>query len=593
MALSKKDISDILSDIAVLLELKGDSNPFKVRAYQSGARIIDALDDERFEQLVAANELGTVPGLGEALVSKIGELKATGKLVFFDTLKASIEPGLVEMLQIPGLGPKKIKTIHLKLGVTTIERLKEVCDQGLVAELAGFGEKSQQKIIEGIKNREAYSKRHWWWDASVIAEPIVQGLRALPGVKRAEAAGSLRRSLETVGDLDFIAASDEPGPIVAWFTTLPGVKEVTAQGETKASVRFESGLQADLRIVPDAQFVFALHHFTGSKDHNVQMRQRALARGMSLSEWGITAVEGENQAKLQKTIPSSVRDEKALFAVLELNYIPPELREGMGEIDAAEKGELPDLIQLSDIRGVFHNHTTASDGHNTLSEMAKAAEALGLEYFGIADHSKSSFQANGLHVDRLLEQIEAIRAFNKSGQSKCHVFSGSECDILADGDLDFDDSILAELDYVVASVHSSLTQEEDIATKRTIKALENLYVTMLGHPSGRLLLKREASKINLSKVIDAAIANDVIIELNADPRRLDLDWRFWRKAADKGLKCSINPDAHQTETLTYVKNGVGIARKGWLTKHHVINTLGLADVKNVLLKKKASASKRK
>jgi DNA polymerase (family 10) len=587
MALTKKDISDILSDIAVLLELKGDSNPFKVRAYQSGARILDTLDDDRFEHLFATNSLGSIPGLGEALVTKIIELKTTGKLVFFETLKASIEPGLVEMLQIPGLGPKKIKAIHEKLGVTTIDRLKEVCDQGLVAELAGFGAKSQQKISEGIKNREAYSKRHLWWDASLIAEPIVKGLRALPGVKRAEAAGSLRRSLETVGDLDFIAASDEPGPVVAWFTTLPDVKEITAQGETKASVRFESGLQADLRIVPDAQFVFALHHFTGSKDHNVQMRQRALARGMSLSEWGITAVESEHTQKLHKEIPSYVADEKALFRVLDLNYIPPELREGLGEIDAAEKGELPELVELSDIRGVFHNHTTASDGHNSLSEMAKAAEALGFEYLGIADHSKASFQANGMYEDKLLEQIEAIRNFNKSGVCSCYVFSGSECDILPNGKLDFDNSILAQLDYVVASVHSSLTQEEEIATKRTIDAIENPYVTMLGHLSGRLLLKRESSKLNVSKVIDAAIANNVIIELNADPRRLDLDWRFWRKAADKGLKCSINPDAHYTQTLTYVKNGIGIARKGWLTKHHVINTLALKDVKNLLLKKKS------
>jgi len=589
MALSKKDISDILNDIAVLLELKGDSNPFKVRAYQSGARIIDAIDEDKFDQLVAANELGSVPGLGEALVSKIMELKTTGKLVFFDNLKASIEPGLVEMLQIPGLGPKKIKAIHEKLGVNTIARLKEVCEQGLVAELPGFGDKSQQKIIDGIINREAYSKRHWWWDASLVAEPIVEGLRRLPQVKRAEAAGSLRRSLETVGDLDFIAASDEPEPIVNWFTQLPGVKEVTAKGETKASVRFESGLQADLRIVPDAQFVFALHHFTGSKDHNVQMRQRALAHGMSLSEWGITPVESAHHHKTHKKVPDTVADEKALFNFLGLHYIPPELREGMGEIDAAEKHELPNLIELKDIRGVFHNHTTASDGHNSLSEMAKAAEALGFEYFGVADHSKSSFQANGLSEERLIEQIELVKKFNKQGLCTCHVFSGTECDILADGSLDFDNSILAQLDYVVASVHTALTQEEEVATKRTIKALENPYVTMLGHPSGRLLLKREASKINLNKVIDAAIANDVIIELNADPRRLDLDWRYWRKAAEKGLKCSINPDSHQKDTLTYVKNGIGIARKGWLTKAHVINTLSLADVTKLLLKKKAKA----
>jgi DNA polymerase (family 10) len=410
----------------------------------------------------------------------------------------------------------------------------------------------------------------------------MDGLRALPDVIQAEAAGSLRRGLETVGDLDFIVAADDVAVVVGWFTKLAGVKEVTAQGETKASVRFESGLQADLRIVPDEQFVFALHHFTGSKDHNVQMRQRALARGLSLSEWGLVPAEGEGTAKekaerAQKK--SGIRNEEGLFKALGLHFIPPELREGMGEIEAAEKGELPRLVELGDLRGAFHNHTTASDGRNTLAEMAAAAEALGWDYLGIADHSKSSYQANGLSEERLLKQVDEIHALNASKRCKTHVFTGTECDILPDGRLDFEDAVLAKLDYVVASVHNVFTQEEAVMTARVIRAIEHPRTTMLGHLTGRLLLRREGYRIDVGKVVDAAIANDVIIELNASPWRLDLDWRYWRKAAEKGLLCAINPDAHETGGLEQVRVGINSARKGWLTKENILNTRGLAAVK--------------
>ena len=372
--MTKTEIADVLGGIATLLELKGE-NPFKVRAYQSGARVLESLEESELKRLFAADELETVKGIGEALAKKIAELHATGRLEFYENLKASIAPGLLEMLEIPGLGPKKIKALHDRLGVSDIAGLAAACTAGRVADLEGFGEKTQEKILAGIKNREAYGRRHLWWDAEEIAAPIVAGLRALPQVKRAEAAGSLRRGLETVGDLDFLVATDEPGPVIDWFTTLPEVTEVTAKGETKASVRFESGLQADLRVVPDAQFAFALHHFTGSKDHNVQMRQRALARGLSLSEWGLAAAGGEESVKVKVAggPQKEVRTEEELFARLGLAFIPPELREGLGEIEAAERGELPRLVELGDLRGAFHNHTTASDGHNTLLEMAGAA----------------------------------------------------------------------------------------------------------------------------------------------------------------------------------------------------------------------------
>ena len=352
-----------------------------------------------------------------------------------------------------------------------------------------------------------------------------------------------------------------------WFVRQTGVVEVTAQGATKSSVRFESGLQADLRVVPSEQFAFALHHFTGSKEHNVAMRQRALARGFSLSEWGLSEKNSEDG----KPESYGIRSEDDLFAHLGMCAVAPELREGLGELEAAEAGKLPKLVEIADIRGAFHNHTSASDGRNTIEEMADAAEKLGWEYLGLADHSKASYQANGLDDDRVLQLIERVRAFNNSGRSGVYIFSGIECDILPDGSLDLETGTLEALDYVVVSVHSSFSQPEEEMTARIIRAIEHPEVTMLGHPTGRLLLRREPYNVDLSKVIDAAIANRVIIEINANPSRLDMDWRFWRRAADRGLICSINPDAHSVEGLDYYRAGVNTARKGWLEKEQILN----------------------
>ena len=586
--MTKNEIADVLNEIALLLELKGE-NPFKIRAYQTGARVVEGFESDELERLVASKELQTVKGIGDALGQKITELCTTGKLEFFEKLKASIAPGLVELLEIPSLGPKKIKVLNEKLGVVDIASLTKACEDGLVAELAGFGAKTQEKLLAGIKNRQAYGRRHLWWEAAAVAEPIVTGLRALPQVKRAEAAGSLRRGVETVGDLDFIVAASEVAPVVDWFVGMPGVQEVTARGETKASVRFASGLQADLRLVPEEQFPFALHHFTGSKDHNVQMRQRALARGLSLSEWGLLPADGEGTVKQKAAAgkqTAAIRSEADLFAVLGLHFIPPELREGLGEIEVAEKGELPRLVELGDLRGTFHCHTTASDGRNTLNEMVAAADAQGWEYFGIADHSKSSFQANGLTEERLLQQAAAIAALNASGRFKVHVFSGTECDILPDGRLDFAAEVLAKLDYVVASVHSTFNQDEATMTARIVRAIEQPGVTMLGHLTGRLLLRRDGYRVDARKVIDAALANDVIIELNASPARLDMDWRLWRKAAERGMICAINPDAHEIGDFAYLRAGINAARKGWLTAAQVLNTRPLAEVKRVLARRR-------
>jgi len=572
--MDKNDIIGVLDLIGTMLEIKGE-NPFKVRAYFSGSRTLQTLEED-LGTVIEEGRLGDIPGIGKALTEKIETLFTTGELEFLDKLKASVPDGLLELLEVPGLGGKKINALHQKLGIDSIESLTQACNDGRVAELKGFGTKTQDKILSGIENREAYAARHLWWDARRVADRILPGLQGLPEVDRVEAAGSLRRGMETVGDLDFLVASSKPEPIMEWFTQMEGIVEVTAHGDTKSSVRFEGGMQADLRVVPPEQFYFALHHFTGSKDHNVRMRQKALSMGLSLSEWGLRPEEEKDSSRSKGMVEA--HSEEDIFKTLGLAYIPPSLREGMGEVEAAEKNELPELLELEDLRGCFHNHTTASDGRNTLEEIAAEADKRGWQYLGVADHSKSSFQANGLDEARLEKQVEAIRALNESGSFTSHIFAGSEVDILSGGTLDFPDSVLETLDYVVASVHNGLTQDEETMTSRIIKALEHPKVTMLGHVSGRLLLKREASKMNIQKIIDAAIANHKIIELNANPMRLDMDWRHWKKAAEKGLLCAINPDAHALPHYDFQLTGVNIARKGWLTRKHVFNTRSLGEV---------------
>jgi DNA polymerase (family 10) len=576
--MDKKDIVEVLERIGTMMEIKGE-NPFKVRAYFSGARTLQTMEEDLGE-VITAGRLGDIPGIGKALTEKIETLHTTGELEFYDKLVASVPPGLMDLLDIPGLGGKKIKVLHEKLQVDSIESLTQVCQDGKVAELKGFGEKTQEKILSGIKNREAYAARHLWWKAREVADQILPGLQSLPQVERVEAAGSLRRGMETVGDLDFLVASSEPAPIMDWFTGMDGIAEITAHGDTKSSIRFEGGMQADLRVVPNEQFFFALHHFTGSKDHNVRMRQKALSMGLSLSEWGLRPED--EKASGRKAGPIEAQSEEDIFEALGLQYVPPALREGMGEVEAAERNELPELLELSDLKGCFHNHTTASDGRNTLEEMAEEADRRGWEYLGISDHSKASFQANGLDEERLARQVEAIHELNQSGRFRVHLFAGCEVDVLSGGELDFEDEVLDTLDYVVASVHAGLTQDEETMTARFIKAIEHPRVTMVGHLSGRLLLRREASKMDVNRIIDAAVAHGTLLELNANPMRLDLDWRHWKRAAEKGMLCCINPDAHALHHFDYQLAGVNTARKGWLTAEQVLNTKPLVEVKDFL-----------
>ena len=573
MTMDNHAIAETLEEIATLLELSGE-NPFKVRAYANGARALETLTED-LDTLIAQGKLKGHQGIGQGLADAITQLRQEGKLAFLEELRASLPPGLMEILKIPGLGPKKVRALWQLLEITDLAALQLACADGRVAELKGFGSKTQDNILAGIRNREAYGRRHLWLGVQSIVGGILTGLRALPGVERAEAAGSFRRARETVGDLDFIVASENPKPIMDWFVAQSGVQEVTAHGETKSSVRLADGLQADLRVVPAEQFFFALHHFTGSKDHNVAMRQRALSRGLSMSEWGLTPKD--SKAK----VPAAASEED-VFRALGLDWIPPELREGQGEIEAAESGKLPRLVRYEDIRGCFHNHTTASDGRASLEQMTAAAEAEGWEYFSIADHSRSSAYANGLDEARLLAQIDEIAKLNASGRFKVRVLSGSEVDILKDGSLDFDDALLAKLDVVVASVHAAMTLDEDAMTARIIRALEHPRVHILGHLTGRLLLEREPYRVNIAKIVDCAAANGKCIELNTNPRRLDMDWSHWRRAAEKGVLCAINPDAHRTEQFVFVRAGTFQARKGWLTADQVLNTKPLAELQRWL-----------
>ncbi len=572
--MERDEIIAILEEIAVLLQIRGE-NSFKIRAYENGARALER-SGEALDVLVEEGRLEELDGVGKALAEKVATLHRTGRLEFYDKLKQEVPDGLRAMADIPGLGGKSIHRLHRELGIETIEALKEACEEGRVAALKGFGDKSAEKILRGIANLEKFSQRHLLPAAEEAAGPVLQGLRALSVVKRAEVAGSLRRRKETVGDLDFIVASDSPEEVMDWFVGRDEVVEVIAHGRTKSSIRLEGGLQADLRVVADDQFAGALHHFTGSKDHNVQMRKRALEQGLSLSEWGLRKAKGEGEA-------DTVRDEEELFGRLGMHWIPPELREGGNEIECAGQGKLPDLVRLDDFRGALHNHTEASDGRGTLKDMAEAAASLGWEYLGIADHSRSSFQANGLSEERLRGQVEEIRRLNASGDCPVHLFAGTECDILKDGSLDFPDDLLAELDYVVASIHQGgFGQDRDTVTRRILKALEHPAVTLLAHPTGRLLLRRDPYPVDLVKVIDAAAANGKWIEINAHPMRLDLDWREWERAREKGVLACVNPDAHRPEGLANLRYGVDMARKAGLTAAEVANTRGLAQMKKLL-----------
>ncbi|HSP45764.1 MAG TPA: helix-hairpin-helix domain-containing protein [Chthoniobacterales bacterium] len=610
--MDKATIADVLEKIATLLELKGE-NPFKIRAYTNAARSLETWGGN-VADLANEETLEKIPGIGKAIAAKIKELVERGSLKFFDELRAEFPADILELFSLPGLGAKKIKALHEKLKVSSIAQLAEACVAGRVAELPGFGKTTQDKLCRAIGERQKYAGSFQLGQIAAEAERLQDDLRAHSEALHVCIAGSYRRRKEIVRDLDFIVATSAPMEISAMFVQHPLVESVIAQGPTKSSVRLRSGIQCDLRVVTSAEYPFALNYFTGSKEHNVVVRSRALQRGWTLNEYrlaptdsadsggtgilpvGTTGVSpvgvAEDKKKTAGKMPvprsiPTIRDETELYRALDLDYIPPELRENCGEFDTAGAGQLPRLIEAENLRGTFHCHTTASDGRNSLEEMAAAAQELGLQYLGIADHSRSSIQARGLDAARLRVQMAMIRKLNEQFE-KFRLFAGVECDILRDGSLDFPDDVLAELDYVVASVHSAFTLPEAEMTRRIVRAMQNPHVTMLAHPTGRLLLKRDPYAVDIPAIIEAAAETGTWIEINAAPKRLDLDWRWWPLAKEKGVKCVINPDAHGVERLQELWFGVGVARKGWLTKEDVVNCLPLGKIEAALGKKRAS-----
>jgi len=575
--MTKEEVADALEEIATLLEVKGE-NPFRANAYRNGARAVLQMSGDLGE-IVRGGKLAGVPGIGETLRDKITALVETGELPFLTELRQSIPAGVVQMLRIPGLGPKKAKALQ-DAGITSLEQLKEACESGTVAAMKGFGAKTATKILEGLAFLGQVGNRVRIDQALSVGTALLDAVRAMPGVVRAELAGSLRRRRETVGDIDIIASSPKPAPIMETFVKLPNVQQIIGKGETKSSIVVQQHvdgervtLNADLRVVSDKEFPFTLVYFTGNKNLNIKMRQRAIDRGLRLNEYEL-AGDG-------KTI--KCKDEAEVFAALDLDWIPPEMREDTGEVELASRtdhksaGRLPKLVEVEDVRGVFHNHTIASDGKNTLEEMALAAKKLGLEYLGIADHSQSLNIANGLSPQRVRKQQQEIDELN-SRLKGIRLLKGTECDILEDGSLDFSDDVLATFDYVVASVHTIFGQPVDVMTDRIVRAVRHPKVTMLGHATGRLLLRRDGYKVNLDKVLDAAAEAGTMVEINAQPLRLDLDWVYCKRAKTLGIPLVINPDAHHTSELEYYKYGVNVARRGWLEAKDVFNTRTLKQV---------------
>ena len=577
----RKKIISSLEEIALLLELAG-ANPFKVRAYQNGARVLSTYEGDLAEGL-ASGELARLKGVGKGLLSEITALVSEGKSPTREELLAQVPPGLLEIVKIPGLGPKKVHLLHEELGITTLGELEYACNENRLMQLPGFGARSQEKILKGIDVWRRFSGRHLLSDAWELAETLRKRLAGVSGVDRCELAGSIRRRKETVKDIDLLVAAVDSGAVMDAFVGMEEVEEVIGRGPTKSSVRLESGIQVDLRVVRDEEFPFALTHFTGSQEHNTVMRRRAKERGLKLNEYGLFVESSQDTEKI------SCANERKIYQALGLAEIPPELREDRGEFELAEKDEIPRLIVESDLKGVLHNHSTYSDGAASVEEMALAARKHRWEYFGLSDHSKSASYANGLSPDDILRQHDEIDELNQR-ISGLTILKGIESDILADGSLDYDDDILARFDFVVASVHSRFGLSEAEQTKRCIRAVQNPFTTILGHPTGRLLLAREGFALNIDAVLEAAADSGCVVELNSNPHRLDLDWRYLRKASSMGILISIGPDAHRVETLDDVRYGVAVGRKGWLKAEDVLNTLGLAKLQDYLKSRRTQRS---
>lgn len=558
--MNQKVIAAVLEEIGQILEIKGE-NPFKVQAYYNAARVVGALNED-LEALLRENRLVAIKGIGKNLAGHIRELHETGKLKEYDKVIKQIPEGILEILKVPGVGPKTVKALWEKLGITSLAKLEKACLSSKISALKGFGPTSQRKIWEGIGQVKKHSGQFLYPTAKSAADEIAAALAKHPGVLRLALAGSLRRCKEVVKDIDLVAATKDPKGVMEAFINLAQADKVIAHGKTKSAVLLKSGIQADLRCVSQDEFSFALHHFTGSKEHNIALRALAQDRGWKLNEYGLFDAKEKIMA---------CKDEADIFKKLGLSYIPPELREGMGEIEWAKTGKIPKLVEVENIRGVFHCHSTWSDGMATIEEMAAGARALGFEYFGTADHSQAAYYAGGLTAEKVKKQFKEIDALNEKMRG-FRIFKGIEADILPDGTMDMGEKILGQFDYVVASVHSKFTMNEKEMTARVVKAVRNKYVRILGHMTGRLLLSREGYPLNVRQVIDACADHNVAIEINANPMRLDIDWRNIPYAREKKVMIAINPDAHSVEGISHFRYGIGIARKGGLTAGEILNT---------------------
>ena len=563
--MENRTIADIFTEIADILDIQGE-NPFRVRSYRNAARTIGDMSQSLDSLVKAGKNLEEIPGIGKSIGEKIHEILSTGKCHSLEDLRAKVSPGLTELLKLEGLGPKKVKLLYDELGVDSVDRLEKAAQAGRLRDLAGMGLKTEEKVLKSVEQYRAGMGRFKLSVGFTYAEALIEYLKDVPGMKRLEAAGSFRRRRETIGDLDILAICGKNCKVMDRFIEYADIAQVLAKGETKSSVRLKGGLQVDVRVLEEESYGAALHYFTGSKAHNVAIRERAKELGLKVSEYGVFRAKDEKRL-------SGAREED-VFKAVGLSFIPPELREGRGEIQAAENGELPKLIEMADMRGDLQMHTRATDGKNSIEEMAEKAKEMGYEYIAITDHSKAVRVARGLNEKELAKHLQEIEKA-KSRFHRLHILKGVEVDILADGSLDLKDEILKECDVVLASVHSRFNMEEGEMTRRIIKALKNPTVTILAHPTGRLILEREPYKVNLKEVIQVAIDQGVVLEINAYPDRLDLKDVDARMAKEMGGKLVISTDAHSTLQLELMKFGVFTARRGWIEAKDVINTLPL------------------
>ncbi|OGC78938.1 MAG: hypothetical protein A2145_06760 [candidate division Zixibacteria bacterium RBG_16_40_9] len=561
--MTNQQIAKILEEIADILEIQGEI-VFKVRAYQKAVETVSNLTKEISTMM--EEELRELPGIGEAIAKKVHTLATTGKLDYYEELKKSEFAPLVDLLQIPSVGPKHARMLYERLGVKTVADLEKAAKEGKIKDLPGMGAKSEENILKGISALFRHKERIPLGQILPKVEKIVEELKKVKEVKNIALAGSLRRMKETIADGDVLVSANKAEPIMEAFVTLPQVERVLSHGETKSSIITKDNFQVDLRVVKPESWGAALHYFTGSKSHNVKVRTLAVKKGLSVNEYGLW--------KGKKLLAS--KTEEDMYKSLGLQWMPPEIREDWGEVELAAKKKIPRLIQGEDIKGDLQMHTNWSDGRDTIEEMAKAAGDLGYEYIAITDHSPLVGITGGLEEKRVRKQIEEIKKVNRKFKN-FRILSGIEVDIRGDGRLDLPDLVLKELDIVVATVHSRFNLPKEQMTKRIVKALENPVVDILGHPTGRLLGKRDPYEVDLDKVIDAALANGKVLELNGSPDRLDLPDIWVRKAKDKGIKIAISTDSHRTEHLQeWMRYGVAYGRRGWLQKEDVVNTLSLA-----------------